>query len=166
MFICSSEPWEDPLEEDMATYLPRKFHEQRSQAGYSPWGHKRIRHNLATSKTTIYAKDSIRNGFYFIIIHSISEWWWATHGNRRPWQSCAGKTKMRLNGDGPTWTTRKDTFHTISWDYTQELNQDKGALLIIKPCPPPGDLPNTGTEPRSPALQAYSLPSEAPGKPQ
>ena len=73
MYICSSEPWEDPLEEDMATYLPRKFHEQRSQAGYSPWGNKRIRHNLATSKTTIYAKDSIRNGFYFIIIHSISE---------------------------------------------------------------------------------------------
>ena len=33
------------------------------------------------------------------------------------------------------------------------------------PCPPPGDLPNPGTEPRSPALQADSLPSEPPGKP-
>ena len=30
-------------------------------------------------------------------------------------------------------------------------------------CPPPGDLPNTGTEPRSPAWQANSLPSEPPG---
>ena len=28
-----------------------------------------------------------------------------------------------------------------------------------------GDLPNPGTEPRSPALQAESLPSEPPGKP-
>ena len=28
------------------------------------------------------------------------------------------------------------------------------------PCPPPGDLPNPGIEPRSPALQADSLPSE------
>ena len=26
------------------------------------------------------------------------------------------------------------------------------------PCPPPGDLPNPGIEPRSPALQADSLP--------
>ena len=33
------------------------------------------------------------------------------------------------------------------------------------PCPPPGDLPNPGTEPRSPALQVDSLPSEPPGKP-
>ena len=32
-------------------------------------------------------------------------------------------------------------------------------------CPPPGDLPNPGIEPRSPALWADSLPSEPPGKP-
>ena len=31
------------------------------------------------------------------------------------------------------------------------------------PCPPPGDLPNPGMEPRSPALQVDSLPSEPPG---
>ena len=34
------------------------------------------------------------------------------------------------------------------------------------PFPSPGDLPNPGTEPRSPTLQAYSLLSEPPGKPQ
>ena len=33
------------------------------------------------------------------------------------------------------------------------------------PSPPPGDLPNPGIKPRSPALQADSLPSEPPGKP-
>ena len=33
------------------------------------------------------------------------------------------------------------------------------------PCPPPEDLPNPGIEPRSPPLQADSLPSEPPGKP-
>ena len=33
------------------------------------------------------------------------------------------------------------------------------------PCPPPGDLPNPGMEPRFPALQVNSLPSEPPGKP-
>ena len=34
------------------------------------------------------------------------------------------------------------------------------------PFPSPGDLPNTGIEPRSPALQADALISEPPGKPQ
>ena len=33
------------------------------------------------------------------------------------------------------------------------------------PFPSPGDLLNPGMEPRSPALQAASLPSEPPGKP-
>ena len=33
------------------------------------------------------------------------------------------------------------------------------------PCPSPGDILNPGTEPRSPALQADSLPAEPPGKP-
>ena len=33
------------------------------------------------------------------------------------------------------------------------------------PYPPPGDLPNLGMEPRSPALQVDSLTSEPPGKP-
>ena len=34
------------------------------------------------------------------------------------------------------------------------------------PFPSPGDLPNPGNEPRSPALQADSLPSKPPGKPE
>ena len=34
------------------------------------------------------------------------------------------------------------------------------------PFPSPGDLPKSGVEPRSPALQAESLPFELPGKPQ
>ena len=33
------------------------------------------------------------------------------------------------------------------------------------PCPPPEDLPNPWTEPRSPTLKVDSLPSEPPGKP-
>ena len=33
------------------------------------------------------------------------------------------------------------------------------------PSPSPGDLPNSRTEPTSPALQADSLPNEPPGKP-
>ena len=35
--------WEETLKKEIATtpvFLPGKFHEQRSLAGYSPWGHK------------------------------------------------------------------------------------------------------------------------------
>ena len=41
--------WEDPLEKEMATtpvFLLRNSHGQRSMAGYTPWAHKRIRHDL------------------------------------------------------------------------------------------------------------------------
>ena len=31
-------------------YLPGKSHGQRSLASYSPWGHKRVRHNLVTEQ--------------------------------------------------------------------------------------------------------------------
>ena len=36
-------------------------------------------------------------------------------------------------------------------------------IVAWQPCPPPGDLPNLGIEPRSPALQADSLPADLPG---
>ena len=41
-------------------------------------------------------------------------------------------------------------------------------ILVWLPCLPPGDLPNSGLKPMSPAsaaLQAFSLPTEPPGKP-
>ena len=31
-------------------FLPEKYHEQRSLVGHSPWGHKRVGHNLATKQ--------------------------------------------------------------------------------------------------------------------
>ena len=45
--------WEDPFEKEMAThllFLPGKMHGQRSLAGYSPWGHKRVRHDFTTKQ--------------------------------------------------------------------------------------------------------------------
>ena len=39
------------------------------------------------------------------------------------------------------------------------------ARVLELPLPSPGDLPNPGIEPGSPALQADTLPSEPPGKP-
>ena len=40
-----------------------------------------------------------------------------------------------------------------------------GKILEWNTCPPPGNLPNSGTESRSPALHADSLPTEPPEKP-
>ena len=42
--------WEDPLEKGMvflptSVFLLGKSHGQRSLAGYSPWGCKRVKHN-------------------------------------------------------------------------------------------------------------------------
>ena len=45
--------WEDPQEErrqPTPVSLPGKSHGQRSLVGYSPWGHKRIRHDRATKQ--------------------------------------------------------------------------------------------------------------------
>ena len=43
-------------------FLPGKSHEQRSLASYSPWGCKRVGHDLPTKQ---------RNILYFIIFYKI-----------------------------------------------------------------------------------------------
>ena len=43
------------------------------------------------------------------------------------------------------------------------FKQEYGSEL---PFPSPGDLPDSGIKPRTPTLNAKSLPSEPPGKPQ
>ena len=54
-------------------------------------------------------------------------------------------------------------------DYSPQAPLSMGILqariLNELPCPPPGDLPNPGIEPRSPSLQADSLLTELLGKP-
>ena len=55
------------------------------------------------------------------------------------------------------------------WTVARQASPSMGILQAgIRhglPCPPPGDLPKPGVEPRSPALQVDSLLSEPPGKP-
>ena len=50
-------------------------------------------------------------------------------------------------------------------DYIQSLEFSRPEYGNGVPFPSPGDLPNPGIEPRSPSLQADSLPAEPPGKP-
>ena len=58
----------------------------------------------------------------------------------------------------PPWTVARQA--PLSMGFSRQ------EYWIELPGPPPGDHPNPGVKPRSPALQADSLPSEQPGKPQ
>ena len=51
------------------------------------------------------------------------------------------------------------------WQILYQLSYQGSPYWRGLPCPPPGNLPNPGIKPRSPALQVDSLPSEPPGKP-
>ena len=54
---------------------------------------------------------------------------------------------------------------TIAYQAPQSMEFSRQEYWSGLPFPSPGDLPNTGIEPRSPALQADALLSELPGKP-
>ena len=83
-------------------------------------------------------------------------------------------------GDSPGKNTRvgchallQGIFPTQGWNpgllhckgVLRKATRDAQEYWSGLPCPPPGDLPNPGMEPRAPASQGSSLPSEPPGKP-
>ena len=51
--------WEGPLEEEMASHLPEKSHGQRSLAGYSSWGYKKL-------DTTLWLSTHVHVRIYII----------------------------------------------------------------------------------------------------
>ena len=55
---------------------------------------------------------------------------------------------------------------TVAYQAPLSMGFSKQECWSGLPFPSPGDLPDPGIEPRSPALQAGALPSELPGKPQ
>ena len=64
--------------------------------------------------------------------------------------------KVKVTQSCPT------VFHPMDCSPWNSPDQNTG---VGKPFPSPGDLLNPGIEPRSPTLQADSLPAEPPGKP-
>ena len=52
---------------------------------------------------------------------------------------------------------------TVAYQAPLSMEFSRQAYWSGLPFPSPGDLPNPGTEPRSPALHADALPSEPPG---
>ena len=55
---------------------------------------------------------------------------------------------------------------TVAYQASPSMGFSRQGYWSGLPFPSPGDLSDTGIEPRSPALQADALPSEPPGKPQ
>ena len=53
----------------------------------------------------------------------------------------------------------------LKWTGMGEFNSDDHYIYYCGQVPSPGDLPNPGIKPRSPILQADSLPAEPQGKP-
>ena len=54
---------------------------------------------------------------------------------------------------------------TVAHQAPPSMEFSRQEYWSVLPFPSPGDLPDSGMEPRSPALQADTLPSEPPGKP-
>ena len=58
--------------------------------------------------------------------------------------------------------------YVTPWTVARQVSQSRGVseqeYWSGLPCPPPGHLPNRRTEPRSPVLQADSLPSASQGE--
>ena len=70
---------------------------------------------------------------------------------------CAALSCSVISDPVTPWTVARQT--PLPWGFSRP------EYWSGLPGPPPVDLPNPGIEPRSPALQVDSLPSETPGKP-
>ena len=82
-------------------------------------------------------------------------------GNTLTWKACS-----RVNGQKGSHTAVKRRVRLFATPWTlQSLEFSRPEHCNGEPFPSPGDLPNPGVEPRSPALQADSLPAEPRGKP-
>ena len=71
------------------------------------------------------------------------------------------KVKVKLLSPVPLFATLWAVAHQASPSMVFSRQEYWSGL----PFPSPGDLPNTGIEPQSPALEADALTSEPPGKP-
>ena len=77
-------------------------------------------------------------------------WLHSTRGQRGDWKVCVCSVTQSC----PTLCDHMD--HSLPGSSVHEILHAR--ILEWVPCPPPGDLPNPGIEPRSPVLQTDSLP--------
>ena len=85
------------------------------------------------------------------------------HGILHFLHSGAGSLSL-LQGIFPTQESNPGLPH-CRWILYQQSHKGSPRILEWEPIPSPADLPDPGIEPRSPALQIDSLPTELSGKP-
>ena len=161
-------PWKR-ARQPTPVFLPGESHGQRSLVGYSPWGH-RVGHDWSdwahTHRVVQYILRAyfIPNSLYLLI----------------PWPNVAPPPFLLPTGNSwfvfyacesasfvifssllyffnsrPPWTA--------AYQVPLSMGFSRQEYWSGLPCPSPGDLPDPGIEPRSPALRADTLPSEPPG---
>ena len=125
--------------------LPGKTHGQRSLVGYSPWGRKEpdTTERLHLQALRLAGKERLRG--------------------RHPscaCTACCAVLSLVAHVSDCLWPPGLQPARLLCpWGFSRQ------ECLSGLPCPAPEDLPNPGIEPRSPALQVDSLPSEPPRKP-
>ena len=107
------------------------------------------------------------------IHHSLDVWSWVSHQTSLSFNFLI--CEVRIGVIMPTWEcsvmhVKESESRSVMSDSStmwtiQSIESSRPEYWSGQPFPSPGDLPNPGTEPRVPTLQADSLPSEPPGKP-
>ena len=80
---------------------------------------------------------------------------------KKMWQECIEVSKVKSLNHVQLFVTP----WTVACQAPLSMGFSRQEYWSGLPFPSPGDLPDAGIEPRSPALQAEALPSEPPGKP-
>ena len=73
--------------------------------------------------------------------------------------------KVESESEVAQWCPTLHDPWTAAYQASQSMGFSRQEYWSGVPFPSPGDLPDLGIEPRSPALQADALPSASPGKP-
>ena len=103
------------------------------------------------------------------VLHSICQQIWKTQLWPQDWKiSVLVPIPKKVSENKVKLLSRVRLFAT-SWTVARQaslfMRFSRQEYWIGLPFPSPGDLPDPGIEPRSPALQGVSLPTELPGKP-
>ena len=94
-------------------FLPGKSHEQRSLEGYSPWGHKTVRHDLATKQQ--------QQSFKIILIYFTWVSMSSKHGNQK-----SPDTSRPMTPETPSGTVSLLSRHARGWTETLGGVRSKG----------------------------------------
>ena len=146
--------WEDPLEKRMATH-------SGILAWRIPWTEEPDR--LLSMRSQRVGYDWATNTFI-----SLSQSFIGDYLQCKDEKSESQKVKcfdevLNLNHFSCVWLFETPWIVVCQAPLSMEFSRQEYWSGL--PCPHPGDLPNAGIEPRSPTLQADSLPPEPPGKP-